>query len=164
MKFLISGGGICGLTMAIILEQQGHQVEVFEAAAEIKAIGAGLVLSTNAIKALKYIGIDQAVLAKANLLDNFDIALAKGERLMKTDAVQFSAKYGTVGNATIHRADLHAILLELLKGKVVFSTGKRGQEAIPDNKGVTLKFTDGTNANGDFLIACDGINLSLIHI
>jgi len=161
MKFLISGGGICGLTMAIILEQQGHQVEVFEAAAEIKAIGAGLVLSTNAIKALKYIGIDQAVLAKANLLDNFDIALAKGERLMKTDAVQFSAKYGAVGNATIHRADLHAILLELLKGKVVFSTGKRGQEAIPDNNGVTLKFTDGTSANGDFLIACDGINSSI---
>jgi len=158
MKFIISGGGICGLTMAIVLEQQGHQVEVFEAAPEIKAIGAGLVLSTNAIKALKYIGIDQVVLAKANLLDNFDITLAKGEKLMKTDAVKLRSKYGAIGNATIHRAELHAALLGLLKDKVVFNTGKRGQEVFQDKEGVTLTFKDGTSAKGDFLIACDGIN------
>ncbi len=158
MKFIISGGGICGLTMAIVLEQQGHQVEVFEAAAEIKAIGAGLVLSTNAIKALKHIGIDQAVLAKANLLDSFDITLAKGEKLMKTDAVKLRSKYGAIGNATIHRAELHAVLLGLLKDKVVFNTGKRGQEVLQDKDGVTLMFEDGTSAKGDFLIACDGIN------
>lgn len=158
MKFIISGGGICGLTMAIVLEQQGHQVEVFEAAAEIKAIGAGLVLSTNAIKALKHIGIDQAVLAKANLLDNFDIALAKGEKLMKTDAVKLRSKYGAIGNATIHRAELHAVLLGLLKDKVVFNTGKRGQEVLQDKDGITLMFEDETSVKGDFLIACDGIN------
>lgn len=158
MKFIISGGGICGLTMAIVLEQHGHQVEVFEAAPEIKAIGAGLVLSTNAIKALKYIGIDEAVLAKANLLDNFDITLAKGEKLLKTDAVKLRSKYGAIGNATIHRAELHAVLLGLLKDKVGFNTGKRGQEILQDKEGITLTFKDGTNAKGDFLIACDGIN------
>jgi len=158
MKFIISGGGICGLIMAIVLEQQGHQVEVFEAASEIKAIGAGLVLSTNAIKALKYIGIDQEVLAKANLLDNFDIALAKGEKLMKTDAVKLSSKYGSIGNATIHRAELHAVLLDLLKDKVDFNTRKRGQEVLQDKEGITLLFKDGTSVKGDFLIACDGIN------
>lgn len=158
MKFIISGGGICGLTMAIVLEKQGHQVEVFEAAAEIKAIGAGLVLSTNAIKALKYVGIEDAVLAKANLLDNFDITLAKGEKLMKTNAVKLSSKYDSIGNATIHRAELHAVLLGLLRDKVVFNTGKRGQQVLQDKDGVTLIFKDGTSAKGDFLIACDGIN------
>lgn len=158
MKFLISGGGICGLTMAIVLEQQGHQVEVFEAATEIKAIGAGLVLSTNAVKALSHIGIDQAVLAKANLLDNFDIALANGERLFETDALAIGSKYNSVGNATIHRAELHIVLLDLLKDRITFHTGKRAQKAIQDREGVTLTFEDGTSVGGDFLIACDGIN------
>ena len=67
MKFLISGGGICGLMMAIVLEKKGYEVAVYEAATEIKAVGAGLVLSTNAIKALKYIGVEKAILAAGNI-------------------------------------------------------------------------------------------------
>ncbi len=158
MKFLISGGGICGLMMAIILEKKGHEVAVYEAATEIKAIGAGLVLSTNAIKALKSIGIAEAVLEKANLLDCFDVVLANGEILMATDAKKLNKKYNSMGNATIHRADLHQTLLALLKGKVDFYTGKRGVNVLQDSNGVTLNFRDGTSVNGDYLIACDGIN------
>lgn len=158
MKFIISGGGICGLMMAIILEKKGYQVSVYEAAKEIKAIGAGLVLSTNAIKALKAIGIEKEVLAKANLLDHFDVVLANGEVLMATDAKKLSERYDAIGNATIHRADLHQILLTLLEGKVNFYTGKRGVGVLQDGEDITLTFADGTNAKGDFLIACDGIN------
>ena len=161
MKFLISGGGICGLTMAIILEKKGYEVAIYEAATEIKAIGAGLVLSTNAIKALKAIGIAEEILAKANLLDRFDVVLADGDILMATDAKKLSERYDSIGNATIHRADLHQILLELLKGKVDFYTGKRGMKVRQDNNGVTLNFKDGTSVNGDYLIACDGINSAI---
>jgi len=158
MRFIIAGGGICGLTMAIILEKKGYEVAIYEAAAEIKAIGAGLVLSTNAIKALKAIGIADAVLTKANLLDNFDIVLANGDKLMATDAKKLSQRYDSIGNATIHRADLHQTLLSLLKGKVEFYTNKRGESIVQDEKGVTLNFTDQTSVNGNYLIACDGIN------
>ena len=38
-------------------QKQGYEVEIYEAASEIKAVGAGLVLSTNAIKALKAMGV-----------------------------------------------------------------------------------------------------------
>ncbi len=158
MKFIISGGGICGLMMAIVLEKKGHQVAIYEAAKEIKAIGAGLVLSTNAIKALKAIGIAEEVLSAANLLDHFDITLTNGEVLMATDAKKLSERYDAIGNATIHRADLHRTLLDLLKGKVDFYTDKRGKSVRQDNMGITLDFTDGTSVKGDFLIACDGIN------
>lgn len=158
MKFIIAGGGICGLTMAIILEKKGYEVAIYEAAAEIKAIGAGLVLSTNAIKALKAIGIAEQVLEKANLLDNFDIVLSNGKQLMATDAKKLSERYDSIGNATIHRADLHQALLDLLKGKVEFYTNKRGESVLQDGSGITLNFMDGTNVQGDYLIACDGIN------
>lgn len=158
MKFIISGGGICGLTMAIVLQKKGYEVEIYEAAPTIKAVGAGLVLSTNAIKALQAIGIADEILAKAHLLDNFDIALANGEKLMKTNAKKLSAKYNAIGNATIHRAELHQVLQKLLTDKVVFHTNKRAKTTEQDTNGVILKFTDGTMAKGDYLIACDGIN------
>jgi len=158
MKFLISGGGICGLTMAIVLQKQGHEVIIYEAAPNIKAVGAGLVLSTNAIKALQAIGIAAEILAKANLLAHFDIVLSNGEKLMETDAKKLSDKYDSIGNATIHRAELHQVLLGLLAEKVEFHTNKRAIQTQQDGNGVLLKFTDGTTAEGDYLIACDGIN------
>ena len=65
MKFIISGGGICGLTTAIALHQKGFDVAIYEAAKEIKAVGAGLNLSSNAIRALAAIGLDKAILAKS---------------------------------------------------------------------------------------------------
>lgn len=158
MKFIISGGGICGLCMAISLQKLGHTVAVYEAASEIKAVGAGLVLSTNAVKALEAIGIKAAILAKSNLLESFDIVLSNGKNLIPTDVQQFAAKYGSVGNATIHRAELHQTLLDLLENKVAFHTGKKGQSFEQDKNGVILKFADGSTAKGDYLIACDGIN------
>ncbi len=161
MKFIISGGGICGLMMAIVLEKKGYDVAVYEAATAIKAVGAGLVLSTNAIKALQSIGIEKTVLAKANLLDHFDVVLANGELLMATDAKKLSKRYDAIGNATIHRADLHQILIALLRDKVAFYTGKRGVKVQQANNGVTLTFKDGTSARGDYLIACDGINSAI---
>ena len=52
-KVLIIGAGIGGLTAAIALRQAGFQVEVFERAAELKEIGAGLGLSANATRVLR---------------------------------------------------------------------------------------------------------------
>jgi len=66
MKFLITGGGICGLTTAIALHRQGIEVAIYEAAEKIKAVGAGLNLSSNAIRALAAIGLKEAVLAQDN--------------------------------------------------------------------------------------------------
>lgn len=161
MKFIITGGGICGLCTAVILQKQGFEVEIYEAAPAIKAVGAGLVLSTNAIKALKSMGIADIILTKANLLDSFDIVLSNGKTLMNTDAKSLSTKYESIGNATIHRAELHQTLLDILGTTIKMFTGKKGQTVQQDKNGITLEFTDGSKATGDYLIACDGINSAI---
>ena len=56
-KVTIIGGGIAGLTTAIALNKIGIETLVFESAPEIKALGAGLTLGANAMKAFKHIGI-----------------------------------------------------------------------------------------------------------
>ena len=50
--FIISGGGIAGLTTAIALQKEGYRVKVFERFKELKEIGAGLGLGANAWKGL----------------------------------------------------------------------------------------------------------------
>lgn len=157
-KIIITGGGICGLTTAIALEKLGFEVEVYEAASTIKAVGAGLVLSTNAVKALDVLELSGTIIKKGHLLKNYNIAKSNGQILVDNTAQIMGKKHESIGNFSIHRAELHQILLNKLKGKVAFHTNKRGQKVEQTTEGVTLYFTDDTIAIGDYLIACDGIN------
>ncbi len=48
VKVMVAGGGIGGLTAAIALRRAGFEVSVFERAAELLEVGAGLLLAANA--------------------------------------------------------------------------------------------------------------------
>src|SRR6266852_3362611 len=68
-KILIVGAAIGGLTAAIALRQAGFGVEVFERAAELKEIGAGIALSANAIRVLKHLGRMQQVIDRGAVIE-----------------------------------------------------------------------------------------------
>jgi len=67
-EILIVGAGIGGLTAAIALRQAGLGVEVFERAAELKEIGAGIGLSANAIRVLKHLDLMQQVVGRGTVI------------------------------------------------------------------------------------------------
>ena len=48
MTIDIIGAGIGGLTTAIALEQKGIKIRIFERAEQIKPVGAGIILASNA--------------------------------------------------------------------------------------------------------------------
>ena len=56
MRVIIAGGGTGGLATAIALRKVGIEPLVLEQAAAFTAIGAGLGLYANAMKALTYLG------------------------------------------------------------------------------------------------------------
>ena len=58
MRVLIAGGGTGGLAAAIALRKVGLEPLVLEQAPAFTAIGAGLGLYANAMKALTYLGAD----------------------------------------------------------------------------------------------------------
>jgi 2-polyprenyl-6-methoxyphenol hydroxylase-like FAD-dependent oxidoreductase len=68
-----------------------------------------------------------------------------------------SRRFGTVNNFTIHRADLHRVLLNQLEPETVVPD-KNCVDVHQDVNGVVLHFTDGTKVHADYLIACDGIH------
>src|SRR5262245_53478755 len=60
---LIIGGGIGGLAAAVALRRVGLRAQVFERAPELREMGAGLSLWSNAVKALRRLGLEDAVVA-----------------------------------------------------------------------------------------------------
>jgi 2-polyprenyl-6-methoxyphenol hydroxylase-like FAD-dependent oxidoreductase len=156
-KFAIVGGGIGGLTLAIALQKKGFQVTVFENAPEIKPLGAGLALAANAVKALTEIGISDEVLKAGKILRYLRIKDTRGKVLSETNSEEISRKFGIVNNFTIHRADLHRVLISQLNPGTL-KLGKGCLDFTSDAAGITLQFDDGTTAEADCLIACDGIH------
>jgi len=156
---LIIGGGIGGLTTAIALRQKGLAVQVYENAPVLQPLGAGLVLAANAMRVLRTLGLESETLARGKLLRHFRILSQAGDVLAQTDSLRVSRQYGN-DNFTIHRADLHRVLLDNLDGPggSVLHLGKRCIHFTQTARGVQVRFDDGTEATGDYLVAADGIH------
>jgi len=58
---LIAGGGIGGLSAALALLQRGFPVDVYEQAAKLEEVGAGVQLSPNGTRALHAMGVLDAL-------------------------------------------------------------------------------------------------------
>nr|WP_249661056.1 FAD-dependent monooxygenase [Variovorax sp. PCZ-1] len=109
---MITGAGIGGLAAALACARHGMQVTVLEAAKEFGEVGAGIQLGPNAMKVLAALGLLKDVLQQACLPQSIVMIDAESgkhiSRILLGDAVR--EKYGQV-YASMHRADLHAILL-----------------------------------------------------
>ncbi|OJV94205.1 MAG: hypothetical protein BGO39_11985 [Chloroflexi bacterium 54-19] len=153
---IIAGGGIGGLAAGIALEQAGWQVSVFEQAAEFKAIGAGLTIWPNAVKALYTLGLreDLEKMGVSEFAGGF--FTEKGELLAKISYAGILERYGAPILA-VHRADLLDALLNKL-GKDRLRLGAKLLDFSQDEKGVTANFSNGETAQADVLIGADGIH------
>ena len=105
-RVAIIGGGIGGLRAANALSRAGIEVAVYEAAAELKEIGAGVALHPNAMKVLRAIGVEDGVRKVAGrsqwqVMRNWKT----GRVIGRTSRQQQAASFGTEG-ATVHREDL----------------------------------------------------------
>lgn len=154
---LIIGAGIGGLCAAIALQKQGFPVQVYEKAPKLKGLGAGLLLATNAMKALEAIGIVQDIEARGLELGSFQI-LNQGGQVLNAGVLgsQIKKKYG-YASYSVHRADLQDTLISLLKPGTIH-TGKSCRRVSQTEEGVVVTFEDGSMVQGIGLIAADGIH------
>jgi salicylate hydroxylase len=113
---VIAGGGIGGLACALALARAGQRVTLLERAPAFADIGAGIQLGPNAMRLLSAWGVEHAVLAQACLPEAIvvrDVVTGRGlSRILLGQAVQ--QRYGQV-YASVHRADLHAALLQAVR-------------------------------------------------
>ena len=108
-KVVLAGGGIGGLTAAIALRRAGFEVSVFERAAELREVGAGLLLAANAQEALAKLGLAEAVARLGTPASAAEIRSWRGKVLANVPAAELEKKIVTP-IAAVHRADLPAVL------------------------------------------------------
>ena len=158
MPVLIIGGGIGGLAAAVGLRRTGLQAEVYEQAAELKEVGAGISLWSNAIIALDRLGLADAVRAQAIPEIQGGIRTWDGRLLTGVSTRTLQDKYREASVA-LHRAELQQILMKAwtAEGSEGLQLGKHFTRFEQDEEGVTAYFSDGTQARGEALIGADGL-------
>jgi 2-polyprenyl-6-methoxyphenol hydroxylase-like FAD-dependent oxidoreductase len=155
-KAIIIGGGIGGVTAAIALQQAGFDVTIFEQAEELREVGSGLPLWTNALRALYKLGLTDIVETIGESVTGGSISTWQGDILAELRAEDLLKKLGVI-NIVVHRAELLAMLLKAL-GEDKVQLGARCVGFTQDAALVTARFADGREAAGDLLIGADGLH------
>jgi 2-polyprenyl-6-methoxyphenol hydroxylase-like FAD-dependent oxidoreductase len=155
----IIGGGIAGLTTAIALQQKGIQANIYEAATEVKPVGAGLALSSNAMRVFDLLGIIDEIIERGRQMKSFKVLDRQGKTITQADSELISKKYG-LDNFLIHRYALHELLLSKLDPKTIF-TNKKAKAFGNLGTQVLVSFEDGTSIGSDYLIVGDGIHSAI---
>lgn len=155
-RALVVGAGIGGLAAAIALRRAGLEVRVFERTAAIREIGAGLSLWANAIRALEWLGVADAIRRESVPYEIGGLRAFDGSVISDVAAADLTRRLGTPV-IVLHRADLHAALLAALPGDAVqLDAACTGIEE--DAAGVAVKLADGRVEAGDLVVGADGLH------
>ncbi|HJU22056.1 MAG TPA: FAD-dependent monooxygenase, partial [Casimicrobiaceae bacterium] len=142
-RIAIVGGGVGGITAAVLLQQAGYECRVYEQAPRFRRVGAGINLAPNSTRVFGAMG----VLAK--LLDvgvqprmKFNREWDSG-RVLQTIATQELTRLYGAPFVGVHRGDLHDVLASAV-APGTFHLGKRFVGLEARGSQVRLAFEDGT--------------------
>ena len=159
---LIVGGGVGGLALALSLHQAGISSRVFEAVPAILPLGVGINLLPHAMRELSELGLQDALAARAIETRELAFYSRHGQFIYKEPRGRF-AGYDWP-QLSIHRADLHDVLLTAVRqrlGDDAVQLGHRCIQVDQDANGVTLHFDKAQPQSGKLVVGCDGIHSAL---
>jgi 2-polyprenyl-6-methoxyphenol hydroxylase-like FAD-dependent oxidoreductase len=162
---MIAGGGVGGLTLALMLHRRGIKATVFEQASEIREVGVGINTLPHAIKELAALGLLPALDAVAIRTKELLYVNRLGQKVWQEkrgldagfDYPQFS----------IHRGRLQKVIYDAVvkeMGPEAVRTGLKLAGFFQDEGGVTAHFVDSRfgasseTARGEALVGADGIH------
>src|SRR5215471_268120 len=156
-RIAVVGAGLGGLTVAGFLQRAGFATTVYEQAPTFSRIGAGIILSANATKVLRRLGVEPD-LVEAGIKAECYIS-----RAWDTGATQYEIWFDAESERrfggiylNVHRGDLHAVLEKAVApGSIAFD--HRLIDLQDTGGGVRLVFENGTSAEADLVIGADGI-------
>jgi FAD-dependent urate hydroxylase len=154
-RILVVGAGIAGLAAARTLARAGLSAEVVERDRAWREAGTGIYLPGNAARALRALGLDQAVLERGVEIRRQRVSDYRGRLLVEIDLAELWEGVGPC--LALHRADLHAVLLEGARDVPI----RMGVEVagLHEREGtLSVEFGDGTAGEYDLVIGADGIH------
>ncbi len=164
MKAIVIGGGVGGLTTALMLQARGIDCEVFEQTDQIRELGVGINTLPHAIKELAQLG----------LLDRLDDVAIRTYELIYCNRLGqeiWREPRGTDAGFdypqfSIHRGRLQGVIYAAARarlGEFRVHTGHRLGSFTQDDSGVSAYFFDRNGSHirtvrGDILIGADGLH------
>jgi salicylate hydroxylase len=160
-KVLIAGAGIAGLVTGLALQKLGIAVEIFEQAAELRELGAGVQLSANGTRVLIALGLEQQMKAIACEPSGKEIRLfSTGQAWKLFDLGAESQELYGAPYWTLHRGDLHRVLLDAFTERApgCLHLASRCVGFDETDRGVWLNLEDGQRHLGDVIVGADGVH------
>ncbi len=156
----IVGGGIGGLAAALACSRAGSTIKLFECSQEFTEVGAGIQMGPNVVRVLQAWGLSDAVRSVAAFPERLQVRSATSGtelgalRLGATVVQRYGAPY-----ATIHRADLHALLQTALQcsSEVELNLDSELIAFAQNDSGVKLQTASGRQVESDLLLGADGL-------
>lgn len=154
LRVLIAGGGISGITLAALLERQGHSIDLIERGETWNSGGGGITLTLNGMKLLNEIGIGHSIESVGNPINKIKITDSNDKLLSVFDLSNYSADYAKT--VTIQRKELHKLLAGMLQQTNVLF-GKTCNTIHRSDTDMHVHFNDGSYADYDLIAGCDGM-------
>ena len=167
MKIIIAGAGIGGLSAALCLHKAGFDVQVYESAKEIKALGVGINLLPHAVRVLTNLGLADDLNKTAVTTSELVYYNKFGQKIWGEPRGLFAGYKWP--QYSVHRGTLQMIFLEAAKkelGEEKIHMGHSLANCINTNEGVQASFIDKQTTeqiliDADVLVGADGIHSSL---
>jgi FAD-dependent urate hydroxylase len=156
LKVVVVGGGIGGLTAAIVLRRANCDVELFERAPEIRPIGAGISLWPNGARIMHHLGIGPELEPLAPQLRSLRYLAPDGE-VLRDISLDPMVEQSRQRPLPLARTDLQRVLFEHA-GDAQLQLERDCVAVHQDGQSATATFADGGEASGDLLVGADGIH------
>ncbi|KAG0205528.1 hypothetical protein BGX28_002827 [Mortierella sp. GBA30] len=153
-KVLITGAGIGGLTMAILLEEAGIEYQVFERRESPARQGSAAALNFNVMPLMEQLGLLEDLKAISNILDSTTIFKEDMETIREIRLRNNKSLTGYDSLVTSH-TDFHALLFSRVPTEKIHMN-KNVMSLVQDDESVTITCEDGSSYTGDVLVGTDG--------
>ncbi len=158
---LIVGGGPVGVTLALLLQDEGASVIVAEQAADIYPLPRAAHIDHEIVRVFQRIGVADEVMASSRCADRYDFLTAAGEVLMSFDTGAGPGPSGWPASNMIHQPSIEAALRLRLatKPRAELRSGWTFGAMRADDEGVAADFStaDGEQTlKARYLVGCDG--------
>ena len=156
---VIAGGGIGGLAAALACARQGLPVQLIERAPQFSEVGAGIQIGPNVTRILQAWGLQGALARVAAFPQRLQTRDAQTGQVLGSLRLgeRVQALYGAP-YATIHRADLHALLWDAAQAAgVQTALGQTIAGWSESTEGVVVQSASGQSWQADALVGADGV-------
>jgi salicylate hydroxylase len=158
--FLIAGGGIGGLALALALARRNRHSVVLERQLQFETAGAGIQIGPNGVRALQALGLAEALRPFAGQPQAIVVHDGSTSRVLnRLPLGDWIARRHGAPYWVVHRSDLHRVLLDAVASDTRITLRAGFDLASASQNGTHAAATDrsGATVTGKALVGADGL-------